>query len=262
MPAWADLESVVRIDLGGLAVPETAQLATQVARAALGVGDAQRIHDRTSGNPLFVTETVRAFLGDGTLARKDGRVTLRDAPIDVVPLTLRAVLGARIDALPAVEREALGVASVVGMRFESEWLERLMERPLPEGTLERLDEAALIVRGDDEAWRFAHPLIHDAAYAGVLLDRRRRLHARFADELEARHDPLAVSLIAVHRAASGDASRAVPLLDDAARSALSLGASAEAASFWQTAAGLTDDLALAADYRSKAAAALGGVGLP
>ena len=47
-----------------------------------------------------------------------------------------------------------------------------------------------------------------------------------------------VSLIAVHRAASGDAARAIPLLEAAADAALALGAAAEAAAFWRTAAGL------------------------
>ncbi len=53
-PPWAAWPGVERLDLGGLAIPETAQLATQVARAALDAADARRIHDRTAGNPLFV----------------------------------------------------------------------------------------------------------------------------------------------------------------------------------------------------------------
>ena len=35
---------------------------------------ARSIHERTGGNPLFVGETVRAFLEDGTLQWRDGRV--------------------------------------------------------------------------------------------------------------------------------------------------------------------------------------------
>jgi hypothetical protein len=64
-----------------------------------------------------------------------------------------------------------------------------------------------------------------------------------------------VSLIAVHRAASGDAARAIPLLEAAAAAALGVGAPAEAAAFWRTAAGLATDEA-ADDYRSRADAAL------
>ena len=75
-PAWADQPHVERLELTGLAPPETAQLATIVARAALDADDARRIHERTEGNPLFIGETVRASIEDGTLELRDGRMTL------------------------------------------------------------------------------------------------------------------------------------------------------------------------------------------
>lgn len=258
-PAWATATHVERIDLTGLSMPETGQLATQVAQAAVDTDDARRIHERTAGNPLFISETVRAFLDAGTLARHDGRVSLTDGPADTLPLTLRAVLGARIDALPRDAREALGVASVVGMRFRWPRIEDLLGSPPSPRTLDRLATAGLIVPADDGAWRFSHPLVHDTAYAGVLAARRRHLHGRLADLLESDGDPLTKNLIAVHRAASGDAARAIPLLDQAASAALAMGARTEAAAFWRTAAELTTDAAGAADYRSMAAAALASV---
>jgi class 3 adenylate cyclase len=256
LPAWTSLPNVEDFDLSGLSMPETAQLATQIARAAFDADGARRIHERTAGNPLFVTETVRASLDDGTLAWHDGRVTLAEGPVTSVPVTLRAVLGARIDALPPDSREAVGVASVIGMRFDQARIEYLMDSPLALGALERVADAGLVALEDGATWRFSHPLIHDTAYAGVLAARRRQLHARLADQLEARNDPRSLSLIAVHRAASGDAARAIPLLEAAATAALVLGAATEAASFWRTAAGLTTDAAEAAAYRSRAETAL------
>ena len=50
------------MDLQGLAEPETARLATLIARAAVEADGVRSIHQRTAGNPLFVGETVRAFL--------------------------------------------------------------------------------------------------------------------------------------------------------------------------------------------------------
>ena len=63
-------------------------------------------------------------------------------------------------------------------------------------------------------------------------------------------------MIATHRAASGDAARAIPLLDEAATSALAMGAAAEAAGFWRTAADLATDPAAAARFRDAAGAAM------
>lgn len=241
LPEWVDRPGVVRLELGGLREPETAQLATFVARAAVDADGARSIHERTGGNPLFVGETVRAYLEDGTLEWRDGRVALIESGSVRLPVTLRAVLGARIDALDPEAREVLGVASVIGIRFDAESVGRLRrsDPPAP-AVLDRLAEAALVARGEDGDWRFAHPLIHDVAYAGLLTSRRRVLHARMADHLETDKIPAAVGKVALHRAAAGDTARALPLLRDAAAHALTLGAAAEAAAFWRQAADLAE----------------------
>ncbi|HUP54520.1 MAG TPA: adenylate/guanylate cyclase domain-containing protein [Methylomirabilota bacterium] len=258
IPAWVDRLKVERLELKGLAEPDTARLATLIARAAVEAEGVRSIHQRTAGNPLFIGETVRAFLEDGTLEWRDGRVTLVDSGPPRVPVTLRAVLGARIDGLEPAARDALGVASIIGITFAESLVEDLLGETLPPHTLDHLAEAALIHRGDDGEWRFAHALIRDAAHAGLLASRRRTLHAALADHLEARPRPVALGEIANHRVAAGDSARALPLLRDAAESALALGAPAEAASFWQQAAELSavDDPAGAAGDRERAASAL------
>ncbi|MFL5673347.1 MAG: ATP-binding protein, partial [Chloroflexota bacterium] len=240
-PAWASLPHVERIELSGLAAPETAQLATIVARAALGAEDARQIHERTQGNPLFIGETVRASIEDGTLELRDGRMSIVESRAPQLPLTLRAVLGARIDGLDATARDVLGVASVIGIAFRVAELEDLLEHRIPPRTLDRLVDAALVLPVDVGTWRFSHPLVHEAAYAGLLASRRRRLHARLADRIEGSSGPVSIPALAVHRAASGDAARAIPLLVEAATSAASMGAASEAAGFWRTAADLTTD---------------------
>jgi class 3 adenylate cyclase len=257
-PAWVDRPGVHRIDLAGLAEPETARLATLVARAAFEADGIRSIHQRTAGNPLFIGETVRAFLEDGTLEWRDGRVAMTESGRPRVPVTLRAVLGARIDALEPAGREALGVASIIGITFRESLVEQLLGETLPPRTLDHLAEAAMIRRADEGEWRFAHGLIRDAAYAGLLASRRRTLHARLADHLERRPMAAAPGQIATHRVASGDALRGLPLLREAAESALALGAASEAAAFWQQAADLsaTEDPAAAAVDRARAAEAL------
>jgi adenylate cyclase len=114
---------------------------------------------------------------------------------------------------------------------------------LEAGTFDHLAESALIAPHDDGQWRFAHALIHDAAYAGLLASRRRLLHGRLADRLERRTGVTAPGQVAAHRVAAGDAPRAIPLLREAGESALALGAITEAAAFWRQAA----DLAAAED---------------
>ena len=257
LPSWIDRPDVERLELRGLDAPETARLATLVARAAVEAEGARNIHERTGGNPLFVSETVRAFLEDGTLELRDGRVGLVESAQPRVPITLRAILGARIDALDPAAREAVGVASVIGIRFTAVLLADMLDEVLDPGVLDRLADSAIILPTDDGGWRFAHALIHDAAYAGLLATHRRALHARLADHLEQQSGPALIEQIAAHRAASGDVERALPLLREAARSALTMGAPREAASFWRRAAELgraNDAEGAATDLRQAQAA--------
>ena len=253
-PAWAELAARGARVTGWPGRPETARLATIVARAALDADDAQRIHDRTEGNPLFIGETVRASIEDGTLELRDGRMTLVEAGAPRLPLTLRAVLGARIDGLDEPARDVLGVAAVVGIGFRLDgprqpWRAADPGRDLGAGWWRRRS-SCLARRG---AWRFSHPLVRDAAYAGMLGYEAAAAPRPVRGSCSRQGPrPWPAVRIAIHRAAAGDAVRAVPLLLDAAESARSLGAAAEAASFWRMAAELAPDAADAARYRAAA----------
>jgi adenylate cyclase len=256
-PAWASYPNTTWIELTGLEPDETDQLAGDLAGAPLDPRDSARLHERTDGNPLFIAEVVRASLEDGALG-KGGRLALDDGVAGGrVPLTLRALLGARIDALHEDAREFLQVASVVGITFQTALVVALAGVGLDPGIVGRLGDSALVVPVDaGETWRFGHPLVRDVAYAGLLASRRRELHGRLADRLEGRPGG-AIGRIAQHRAAAADVERAIPLLEEAAAQALALGATAEAAGFWRTAAELLGGGPHAERYRNLAADALG-----
>jgi class 3 adenylate cyclase len=255
-PASAALEELERIPLEGLDLGETRELAGAVAGSEIDPVDARRLHERTSGNPLFITETVRALLDDpvtgGGRLELEGQIATRGMPV-----TLRALLGARIDALPEDARNVLRVAAVIGISFREEAVAAVIDSPAEPATFARLGEASLIVPLETPgAWRFSHPLIHDAAYWGLLGTTRRRLHARVADQIEAQDRRGAIGVVARHRAAAGDAERGVPLLEAAAEEALSVGAAAEAASFWTAAADLLGAAPAAEEFRQRARVAL------
>ena len=269
-PADASLVGVERLRLAGLDESETRELAAVVAGAELGPSDGRRLHERTAGNPLFITETVRALFvedaatNDGEVAA-DGRLPDDDGTIRPgLPMTLRALLGARIDALGGDARTVLRVASVIGVAFHARVVEDVLGDRVDRDVYDGLVDASLIVPLDPaDGWRFSHPLIHDAAYWGLLASARRRLHARVADRLEAREvGVVAIGVVARHRAAAGDVERAVPLLVRAAEDATAVGASAEAASFWSAAADLDALGPDAESYRQRARAALDAVPAP
>jgi class 3 adenylate cyclase len=237
LPDWVDMPGVELIELGGLDAEATEQLGTATAGGSLEVESARWLYQRTSGNALFVTEILRT-LGDGGGLEEVGKHLRidRGAARRSVPLSLRALLGARIDALPVGPRGALELASVIGMTFP-EWL--LCElRGLRSGTSElaQLAEAGILARSEEGVdgtakWKFKHQLFMDAAYGRLLAPRRRELHATLADRLETVDPPVGAAELARHRVAAGDAERALPLLRQAAREAAAIGAVEEAEAF-------------------------------
>ena len=239
---WIGLPHLEVIDLGGLDQTATEELGTAVAGAALDTESARWLYQRTAGNALFVGEIMRTLRESGRLEQVGERVRIdRGAARRGVPLSLRALLGARIDALPSGQRGALEVASIIGMTFSEPLLMALCGDGVDGDDLRELAEAGIVTGADEPGmppnqWRFRHQLFLDAAYGRMLADRRQRLHGVLADLLEATDDHTDVAELARHRVAAGDAKRALPLLDQAAREAAAVGAVPEAEAFARTAA--------------------------
>lgn len=251
-----DRPGIHRIRLTGLDEAQTGQLAGSLTGGTVHSDDARRLHARTGGNPLFIGETVRAIVDEGAIT-SDGRFALGAAGADL-PVTLRALLGSRIDALSPEDRTVLRVGSVIGMTFREPLVDDILSEPVAASRYENLAEAAMIVPTDATGgWRFCHPLIHDAAYRSLLATDRAILHTRLADRLEAREPDGPISAVARHRVAAGDARRAIPLLLRAADQAIHLGAPTEGAGYLETAAALETDPEAAASYRERAAQARG-----
>ena len=164
----------------------------------------RRITDASEGNPLFAEELVAMLVDEGHLQRVDGSwVPAGDLSRIAVPPTVAAVIAARLDRLASADRAVLERASVIGRVFDRAALVELMgdgegtgdgEHTTAGGAglaarLADLVHRELIrpdrtVRLGDDAYRFRHQLVRDAAYDGLSKDRRAELHLRFGSWLE------------------------------------------------------------------------------
>jgi tetratricopeptide (TPR) repeat protein len=145
------------------------------------------------GNPFFLEETVRTLVETGALAGERGAYRLT-RPVEAlqVPATVQTILAARIDRLPAEEKRLLQAASVIGKDVSYALLAAIAEQPeeaLRRG-LAHLQEAEFLYETQlfpDLEFAFKHALTHDVAYAGLLGERRRDLHAAVAAAIERLH---------------------------------------------------------------------------
>jgi class 3 adenylate cyclase/tetratricopeptide (TPR) repeat protein len=145
------------------------------------------------GNPFFLEETVRTLVETKALAGARGRYRLTQ-PLQAiqVPPTVQAMLAARIDRLPVEERRLLQVASVVGKDVPFALLQAIADLPdeALRGGLDRLQAAEFLYETGlfpDLEYSFKHALTHEVTYGGLLLERRRELHARIVAAIESLH---------------------------------------------------------------------------
>ena len=151
----------------------------------------RQLIERTEGNPFFLEESVWHLAETGALAGARGAYHLarpiRDAQ---VPATVHAVLAARIDRLPALEKRLLQAAAVIGKDVPLPLLAAISD--LGEDrlrlALRQLQSAELLYevpRLPAPEYTFKHALTFEVAAASVLRERRRALDARIVETLEA-----------------------------------------------------------------------------
>jgi predicted ATPase len=139
----------------------------------------QDLLDKTSGNPLFVEETVRM------LSESKG-----DYLPERIPDTLQALIAARIDGLPSAEKALLHRAAVIGRIFWHGAITHVAPDLDVDGLIDDLllrdfllAEPRSTIIGE-RAYRFKHMLIREVAYAGLSKGDRAELHRGFAEWLK------------------------------------------------------------------------------
>jgi class 3 adenylate cyclase len=163
----------------------------------------QIIIERTGGNPFFIEEMVQALLDEGTLTR-DGPVRIARPFAQLqLPPNVQGVLAARIDRLPAADKDLLQILAVIGREASFALIHRVaaIHDDRLESTLAALCSAEFIYEqpANDIRYVFKHALTQQAAYESLLIERRKQLHERagqalemiFADHLDDHLDELA-----------------------------------------------------------------------
>jgi class 3 adenylate cyclase len=173
--------------------------------------------ERTDGNPFFLEESVRTLVETGVLVDEPGAYQLAQRlPTIQVPATVQAVLAARLDRLPAEEKQLLQAAAVIGTEVPLPLLQAIAD--LREAVLHRgmahLQAAEFLYETrlfPERAYTFKHALTQQVAYQSLLTSTRQRYHAQLAQALEGHPETMETQpeLLAHHYTEAGLAAAAV-----------------------------------------------------
>ncbi len=212
LPSWRvlldDLEkegSIRRIALHGLGPNEAVDLVEKAFGGTLPSGAEdpvlRHVLERSGGNAYFLLETLRQLAERSYLHLKNGGLSWNFPPGeeerlgDVIPDTLRRLVGRRLEPLHPDERELLQWAAVCGSEFDTEPLAAMLS--VPRSSVERLVERIehrehLVERtqgtGMKGRWAFGHPFVWEVVSEGLPMEAWQR-HALALAEWWSMHRP-------------------------------------------------------------------------
>lgn len=206
------------------------------------------IYNRAGGNPLFVEELTHNLLENGTIEKKDRQFYLaRDTSDILVPDNIQGIIAARLDRVEENLKKVLQMASVIGREFAFRILQTIL------GMSENLKSQMLDLQGlefiseknlfPELEYIFKHALTQEVAYNSLLQNRRREIHAKIGNAIEAIYpDRLEeyYELLAHHYERSNNQDKALEYLGFANQKAANISAMEEAKNFFDKAMQLLD----------------------
>lgn len=184
----------VHLKLERLSRQETQNLLASMFGEEITADFLDGIFRQTEGNPFFIEEVCKALVEAGQISFQEGRWH-RPAMAEMrIPQTVHSAIRARLQKLPDSTQEALRMAAILGSDFDFETLQHACD--LDEDTLINSLESAVRARIITEAqpvqtarfrFSFVHVLIPTTIRESIIHVRRRRLHLRAAQAIEAVH---------------------------------------------------------------------------
>jgi class 3 adenylate cyclase/predicted ATPase len=187
---WGNKSHYAQIGLKPLGRENAEELLEALLENAIELQPLKRlIIERTGGNPFFIEEMVQALFVEGALVRNGAVKVTRSLSQLRLPPTVQGILAARIDRLPAEQKELLQTMAVIGRESPralivtmSATAETQLERMLAElRAAEFIYEQPLLA---DSEYIFKHALTQEVAYNSLLIERRKQLHELTGQAIE------------------------------------------------------------------------------
>jgi predicted ATPase len=153
---------------------------------------AASVYEESKGMPFFAEELVKSLIEAGALSvDADGQWQAQGTRLadDVVPSSIRALVGTRLRRLNRASKQVLELASVIGRSFSFDLLLEVMG-PWQVELLKPVEDLlwARFLEDHDGRYRFQHDLVRQVIYQDLSPERKRQFHLRVAETLESQYE--------------------------------------------------------------------------
>jgi adenylate cyclase len=208
------------------------------------------VYEKTRGNPFFAEEVIRSLKEEEVIYREKNQWKIKEVSRIEFPKTVKSVIKKRISRLDDECQHVLTLASFVGKDFtfealrgvagvEEEKLLEIIEKMFKTGLLKHT-----VVRGEDMC-SFADIIVRDVVHEEVNPFRRKKLHSVVGNALEKVYAEMIdehLGELALHFLESGDRTKALDYFLKAGEKAANVYANNEAASYFQSALKLLEEV--------------------
>ena len=153
----------------------------------------QQLSTQSQGNPLFVVTLLQHMFESGQLfVELGGGWKMTDQETPSMPVTLRAMIDARLDKLDRYQRRILDYAAVLGGEFDFDLLQAITQKPedILLTILDDLIDSALLIEPrspNQPEFRISHDRYTEITYDTIPPVRRKRMHFQTAQAIERLH---------------------------------------------------------------------------
>ena len=220
------------IKLTGLGKSEVCSIAESMLSGNVSPKLVERLTLETSGNPLFVIESLKMLAEQRGLIKENDLWTAVDEQFGV-PDKVKDVILRRLNMLNLEARDVLDAGSVVGDKFDAQLIGAVLDQsPMKVlSILNSISKTRSLVCCEQDWYRFDHPKTREVLYEEISLPLKKEYHLRAAEKLEAlKLGNISVTFgdLAYHYVNSGNKQKAIKYSLEAGNNALARFSNTEA----------------------------------
>jgi serine/threonine protein kinase/serine phosphatase RsbU (regulator of sigma subunit) len=190
-----------------------------VDESLVSEGLAQFVYEKTSGNPLFISELLKKLCLEGVLKTNSNRLFTDVSQLQEInlPSSVSQLVINRVKNFPEDIKHVISYAAVIGVSFNLRLLSRVTGRA-PEAVYNILEYAVsqqIFKRLNDGEYSFFHDKIYESCLSLVDTNERQAIHKSIVEYLEKQDDGYDIFNLAEHSIKSMDSERVIKYATEA-----------------------------------------------